>query len=178
VDCYATHQSLKLTTLFPSIVRSCLETLLETRTRFSRYHELLITQGSFRECPRLPPRAISAGLTLALRAWTGGRTGRASDSNCSSYADDGASSMTSSWPPPVDYGKFFALGRATERGRRAGSAIQYGLHLSMGRSGAASEGRCLSGGFQLSNIKVRPTHHINCEIGNGNRVLDGDLGTS
>ena len=178
MDYYVTHQSLKLTAFFPSIVRSCLETLLETRTRFSRHHELLITQGSFRECPRLPPRAISAGLTLVLRAWTGDRTGRALDSNCCSYADDGGSSMTSSWPPPVDCGKFFALGRATERGRRAGSVIQYGLHRSVGRSGAASEGRCLSGGFQLSNIKARPVYHINCEIGNGNRVLDGDLGTS
>lgn len=178
MDCYATHQSLRLTTRFPSIVRSCLETLLETRTRFSRHHEPLITQDSFRECSRLSSRAISAGLTLVLRAWTGDRTGRASDSNCSSYADDGASSTTSSWPPPVDYGKFFALGRATERGRRTGSEVQYGLHLSVGRSGAASKGRCLSGGFQLSNIKVRPTHHINCEIGNGNRVLDGDLRTS
>jgi hypothetical protein len=45
-----------------------------------------------------------------------------------------------------------------------------------GRSGAASEGGCLSGGFQLSNTKVRPTYHINCEIGTGNRLLDRDLG--
>src|SRR5271156_5787658 len=32
--------------------------LVEDPARFSRHHELLITQGSFRECPRLPPRAI------------------------------------------------------------------------------------------------------------------------
>jgi hypothetical protein len=151
---------------------------LETRPRFSRHHELLITQGSFRECPRLPPRAIGAGLTLVLRAWTGDRTERASDSNRCGYADDGAFVHGFFMATTSRLWKVFELGRATERGRRAGSAIQYGLHLPMGRSGASSEGRCLSGGFQLSNVKVGPTDHINCEIGNGNRVLDGDLRTS
>jgi hypothetical protein len=66
---------------------------METRTGFSRYHELLITQGSLRECPRLPLRTISADLSLVLRAQTSDRTARALD--CS-HADDGASSVTSS----------------------------------------------------------------------------------
>jgi hypothetical protein len=32
--------------------------------------------------------------------------------------------------------------------------------------------------FSSLNTKVRPTYHINCEIGIGNRVLDRDLGVS
>src|SRR4051812_20784945 len=40
--------------LSPSILHSCLETLLETRARFSRHYELLIRQCSLLECPRLP----------------------------------------------------------------------------------------------------------------------------
>jgi hypothetical protein len=47
---------------------------LESRTGFSRRHELLITQGSLRRYPRLPLRDISADLGLVLRAQASDRT--------------------------------------------------------------------------------------------------------